>query len=567
MANFWDLPRSIRDRIYRLHLIEKDNITPLSYERLSIPDARPHRMPALLLVSKRLEKEAVPIFYGENMFETPSTYIGQLIHLIWPRHVRLISRLTFDWSPSATDVTHDLGPLRHMRALQELNIKVDEREMVIKSVWSRDKKVRRRYPGQNGEQLTPQECLTLLQYPGIAALLRLSNIPAVSFLKRKSHNGNEVGGPLRDGILLTHVLPRITAAPALDSKSTKKKKSKAKKGTKTPKQTHFDFLGLPPELRNRVYDLLLHVSGPVHPSKKPPTSAPKRLRDGEQQPAPTSALSILVACKQIYNEAVGIFYAKTPFVFYFPTQVTAFLLTLGPERLSSIGDITMEYDTNVSGGIAFVDLAFLALKKLPKLRRLRIIMQDQLYEKMRRRHWTGATWNVEKANPGLMSGLATLFELRGVTDILIEDRELGREHNKIADDSEYPDFPGDFHKQSIARLYKALNHFNAALKDAQEGKVNKALLEDNQWQLMDEFPVLEVQEETTTEAEEIEDSSAEDHLPVEDTGSENDVDSAMVAAAPPEAPPGPRRSARIASKTLNDDEFFQDADLEDEQEP
>lgn len=92
---------------------------------------------------------------------------------------------------------------------------------------------------------------------------------------------------------------------------------------------------------------------------------------------------MLVACKQIHDEALGIFYGENAFEFYYPTQLSAFLLTLGSQRLSCIRDITIYYDNIKSGGIDIAELSFPMLKQLSSLRRLHILMHE-LIQQIRR---------------------------------------------------------------------------------------------------------------------------------------------------------------------------------------
>ena len=92
----------------------------------------------------------------------------------------------------------------------------------------------------------------------------------------------------------------------------------------------FPFLSLPPEIRNRIYNLLLCIPGRIHPSTQKPSST--RKKNGRQKvstPTPESALSLLAVNKQINDEAFGVFYHCNAFEFYYPTQLHAFLLSIG----------------------------------------------------------------------------------------------------------------------------------------------------------------------------------------------------------------------------------------------
>ena len=138
------------------------------------------------------------------------------------------------------------------------------------------------------------------------------------------------------------------------------------------------FFLFPPEIRNHIYRLLLCVPGPLHPSTKPPSSAPRKNQSRVERRASESSLSLLAVSRLIYDEALGIFYGENAFEFYFPTQLSAFLLSLGPQRLRCIRDITIYYQNNKSGGIDIVELIFPTLKQLPSLRRLHILLRHEL---------------------------------------------------------------------------------------------------------------------------------------------------------------------------------------------
>lgn len=252
------------------------------------------------------------------------------------------------------------------------------------------------------------------------------------------------------------------------------------------KPTYFDFMNLAPEVRNVVYEMLLCVDGPIHPSKKKPSTEGKNIHEGGAQDN-NSALCLLAVNKQIRDEAVGVYYA-TPFVFYYPTQFHAFVQDLGSLRRSVIKDVTIHYDNTKRGGINLVDLTFPLLRDLNKLRRLSIVMNGHLVNRiLPRNHW-GSAWKMEGANPGLMPGVHVLFSLRGLTEIKIRDQKLDEEHEQAQRDKAYPNFFAQSRSYHIVKLAAALEHLNKALLDAQEGRVNAELLQNNTWHTRDDFP-------------------------------------------------------------------------------
>lgn len=318
----------------------------------------------------------------------------------------------------------------------------------------------------------------------------------------------------------------------------------------------FDFLALPPELRNRVYGLLLKSDGPVHPSTRPPSSVPKgrtHARDGLEH---GSALNLLAVNRQIYDEAYGIFYAANELEFYYPVQLQAFMLGLSHQRLSLIKNVTIHYHNVNSGGVNLADMSFRMLRQLSGLRRLHVLfVQDDLKKRLLLTHWiSSARYGLKKANPLTLPGMKELFGLRGIDDIFVQDVEFDEALKDIKKDKRYPD---DFAEQSREKVYlqfeRVMEHLNAALADAQKGKVNAEMLEDDKWHLRDEFPVAP-ELEHTADKDAIEtmddDSNADDHQgAVEETAQEELAgDSAIGAIARKPARPVTRAMKRAAEE-------------------
>ena len=75
---------------------------------------------------------------------------------------------------------------------------------------------------------------------------------------------------------------------------------------KSQPQTHSALLGLPPELRNRIYEHIFYIE---------PTSDENGYsyvpisRDEQVYPDSPSVLALLQTCRQVLSEAEGIFYA------------------------------------------------------------------------------------------------------------------------------------------------------------------------------------------------------------------------------------------------------------------
>lgn len=208
MANFNSLPKAIRQRIYELHLTQQEPISLKRYRYLVGVDRyyrNGRRMPALLQVSRRIEKEAAPFFYAKNDFEFGSLAdITQFAALSWPRHRHLICKVTVTWSLWDNAASECFHRIASMRKLEELYIRVDERRMLLymlpmSSYHHRNFNLTR--------QPTPQLKLKMLRHPGIVGLLKL-RIPKVKFIELVN-GGVTTGGPIPGGALETIVAPRM----------------------------------------------------------------------------------------------------------------------------------------------------------------------------------------------------------------------------------------------------------------------------------------------------------------------------------------------------------------------
>lgn len=214
MANFNSLPKAIRERIYELHLTQKESITLAQYkEHVGFHRHYTRRMPALLQVSRKIEKEAAPFFYAKNDFEFASLAdIHYFAALSWPRHRHLIRRLTVTWSWRALGASECFNRIASMRNLEELYIRVDEEEMLLKML----NKSKFHHNLVFDPRSTPQENLAMLRHPGLVGLLKL-RVPKVRFIELVD-DGDMRGGPIPGGVLETIITPKV-----MGSESTEKR--------------------------------------------------------------------------------------------------------------------------------------------------------------------------------------------------------------------------------------------------------------------------------------------------------------------------------------------------------
>ncbi|KAI9715481.1 MAG: hypothetical protein M1812_005957 [Candelaria pacifica] len=180
--------------------------------------------------------------------------------------------------------------------------------------------------------------------------------------------------------------------------------------------TTFPFLKLPPEIRNQIYRLVL-----VYPSTvlslqvtMPNLSG---IRTGRKefrlqrccyhwQPPwlpPQVVLSILNVNRQVYKEAMPIFYHENHFHVWSGSNLRSFLFGIGSERRSWLREMTIVFQNAGLGS------AFTPLSECERLTALHIeIYLIQLHEE------NGGTIEDHK-------GLQKLSQIRGLTTLTCED--------------------------------------------------------------------------------------------------------------------------------------------------
>ncbi|KAI7284131.1 hypothetical protein KC345_g2450 [Hortaea werneckii] len=218
MANFNSLPKAIRERIYELHLTQEEPISLNKYIHLvgANPVAcrwGPRGMPALLKVSREIDKEAAPFFYARNSFEFRALHDLLVFAAIsWLRHRHLIRKVTVTWSHGDVAASECFHRIACMRDLEELYIRVDEQGMLLcmlpMSSYHRNF-IHIRQP-------TAQQKLIMLRHHGVVGLLKL-RIPKVKFIKLVDGEVT-TGGPIPGGALETIVAPKM-----MEEKSDKEK--------------------------------------------------------------------------------------------------------------------------------------------------------------------------------------------------------------------------------------------------------------------------------------------------------------------------------------------------------
>lgn len=252
----------------------------------------------------------------------------------------------------------------------------------------------------------------------------------------------------------------------------------------------FPFLSLSPELRNRTYDMSFCMPGQLQLASRPTFAHARKRRDGSVQKAADSVLSLLAVNRQIHDEAVGLFYHRNTFVFEHSMRLHAFMQSAGPRRHAFVCNLILHYDSFKRAGVDIADLTFPLLRQLSGLQNLEVIMHGELGHKIVKAFRWQPRCSIDGANPGLIPGIKYLSDLRGIRDIKLRCSILEAKHEDALNHTAFPDFSADSEHACAIKLAAALDHFNAALRKAQEGKVSQELLQDNKWHTRDIFPAL-----------------------------------------------------------------------------
>ena len=221
MANFWDLPKPVREQIYRLHLVQEDPVDLKDFQAAcgrnwnSIWPESHRKVPRLLDVCKKTEREAAGIYFGENIFFWKSPQdVYRWKYRLWPRHLLLIRAVTIGgW----TNPEHYGGGynecfrlLSSFRGLKVLTLKVDE-QMALESKLQNHPTIK----WHNSLGCSSQLQLQVLHFCGLQGLRSLTGFPRVDFpplteAGRKRHGDL---GAITGGVLDTLVRREVARSP------------------------------------------------------------------------------------------------------------------------------------------------------------------------------------------------------------------------------------------------------------------------------------------------------------------------------------------------------------------
>jgi hypothetical protein len=150
MPTFWDLPRAVRNKIYRFNLVQEDAVDIDGFKAAcgleavdhSSYQSRKRGMPYLFHFGAKTEREAAGTFFGENTFLLTSPHqIPLWKSMTWPRHFKLIRKVRVDgWDLphlSGLGYNESFRSLGTLKSLKTLTLKIDEQaslEKLLKSM-------------------------------------------------------------------------------------------------------------------------------------------------------------------------------------------------------------------------------------------------------------------------------------------------------------------------------------------------------------------------------------------------------------------------------------------------
>lgn len=477
MTNFWNLPRSVRERIYRLDLVHEASLELDVYISMcgKVHTHPPRTMPCLMQVSRRLELEALGIFLGENSFVMSLRDMSIWKYWMPRRHYNQIrSVVVKDWWSFGNMCDESFRMLGSMRSLESLSVRVDEQEALRSYLESTAKLFDIKWHNSLG--YGPQVQLNVLRFEGIRGLRSLRGLRHVEFLPVDPEAEEEVPGdfgPIPGGLLDTVI---------------KKEMMASRDHQPFERDGHFHFLDLPAELRTAIYKMLLVNPGVTYPTAGMPTSvicASKQMRKAAKKaiPTPRSALTVLRTNRQIHNEAVRIFYRFNHLVFQYPSHLQAFTLSLEKDRLESIASLVLFYKNHNEGGLHTMEITLRLLHRMRGLKRFHLLLENHMTPKI---YGTWRTY-LKHGRPAHIRGAAVLFSLRGIEDIKVRDLKL---EQRIEQGGEDPQ-TSSTDKSTVAHQQGVLKHFNYGLRQAVHNeRVVKELYEDESWHLRERFPAL-----------------------------------------------------------------------------
>lgn len=168
-----------------------------------------------------------------------------------------------------------------------------------------------------------------------------------------SKNRQRPDNELAMAVKITEPTPSSPQSSALNFQ----KPLEARTGIEGPAHRGFLFLQLPPEIRNRIYDLVFVKPGYIG-------SEGTLTKAFYHDAAEWRNLDFARSCRQVYNESADIFYARNGFEFFYIRPFLEFIEAIGNKRRMLLTKIRFHH----TKGTPFIVLRYLkSCKNLEEL--------------------------------------------------------------------------------------------------------------------------------------------------------------------------------------------------------
>jgi len=201
MKTFWNLPKPVREKIYRLALIEEEQpvdfaaykktcgYTEENADDMDCDTKKPAKLkcPDLLQVSRKVEREAAPIYFGENTFclWSPEA-LGVWKRFTLLRHIKQIRKVAlWSWSElKGVPADSAFKAFATLPKLESLTLCIVEEEKLKAMLTTHEQRpAHRTLSWHPSIGLGPQVNMQLLRLPGVGGFRSLRGLRGVKFVK------------------------------------------------------------------------------------------------------------------------------------------------------------------------------------------------------------------------------------------------------------------------------------------------------------------------------------------------------------------------------------------------
>jgi hypothetical protein len=228
MKTFWDLPKPVREKIYRLHLVEEQQpVDFAAYKKacryteasrdLYGSAAKPANVksPTLLQVSRKIEREASAIYFGENTFalSRPESLRDWKTFTI-PRHIKHIRKVALlGWTQAqGASANAAFKVFNTLPKLESLTLCFEEEETLKeKLMYDEFRSTNRAMNWHSSLGFGPQVSLQLLRLRGMHGLRSLRGLRKVKLVKDLNVSHDDLGnvGSMSGGFFETVIIKEI----------------------------------------------------------------------------------------------------------------------------------------------------------------------------------------------------------------------------------------------------------------------------------------------------------------------------------------------------------------------